>query len=1453
MSRVIIEKLKNLQESLLDISNRNRMLNSNFQTRGKQHFRFIDEVPNQLYESLLSGNMEFIPLPAISKTPSDENTREFKEAYEKALLTDSDYLSKISEIENSKVDDINQSTENAQRSLKNKIRAELGLPEYKGIEISLDEHARANNITPGYELPSSSEELRHSDKKIQTLMVPETFFRFMRTIFNKYKSSIKEQGINPLYICFGFLEWRESQTEKNTRLAPLLMMPVNLDEKKSKHVISSTGEDILINQTLNEKLKKDFKIELPEIKFDDIEKKSFDIDKYLQKVNRIAEPLNWNVLNWGSFGIYDAQNMPIYRDLGEIIKSGPSKLLEKLLVGSNKPNDSSGTEVYDIDSKQFLDDLPSLITKADASQYSAVKDAIDGKNLVIKGPPGTGKSQTITNIIAALMQRKKKVLFIAQKQAALDVVRNNLQAEGLGDYLLDVFSVRANKKSVLESFKTRLKKQSDEYLDTTLRDKLKKRQIKLFEIKQKLNQHAQILKKSLGHSDTSIHKVIWDVPDVEIPEEFKNKIPEDAFNYEDDFLKENMNQLSFMVTEYKKIFKNVKISDLRITEIKKNFSPYEIEETENNLKKNYEALKLLFDKKNKFLKKRSSLNNLSTLDKDKFPEIYAKAKNKLKNDLSGKDNSIDEITLALAIDPKLSLVFKDLAKEHKKLTDLKVKLESEKKQLKSNFIITNKDISLKEIKTAIETLKKTNILSFLTSEHWKANAVFKNLFIGEKPKNLKKHELLEKLYKYKTNIDKRLLDFKKREDLILSMVEKINAGFSTDLALSGNFTLETFKQIDQAIFKEYQFITKSFSIELRALWLKDFKFIQDFQDLISEINSQSKLSLALSEDLTGKQMTIEDNYSFIEDIANSPISLKDYNQWILGTNEIDDSLHQFFNIAISHNYLNNDLPNIFKYLVRDLQKRKIYDFTNFKIFTSTKLETYLSEFKKLDKEVEELTKKAISMEINDMYDYAPEGNKRGRVSDKTGLYLIEHVAERPGTRTSIREIFERAGEAATWLKPCTLMSPLTVSQTLPLDELYDVVIIDEASQMKPEFALCGIARAKQAIIVGDPNQLPPTSFFQSSTHDDFDDDSNESILEMALTILYPPRELLYHYRSKHEDLIKFSNAEFYKNLMIPTNADTEDDNKGVKYVYVEDGIYRTGSEGVRGGFNENEADRVVKEAINLMKTRPKESLGIATMNTNQRSFIQKLFELQALEDPQVKEYLDYWNKKDEGLNEFFVKNLENVQGDERDIIIISTLFGPHQKGVDPYQRFGAINSTNGWRRLNVLFTRAKNQMIVFSSIKSNQIKVIENSKRGVLVFKKFLEFIETGRVDTSRLNDREIESPFQAWAIDQINSLEGFSADWEVGEHGYRIDIGVKHEAYPGYLMAVETDGATYHSSLSARDRDILRQEILEGYGWHFYRIWSTDWINDPVKTKENLHKALKQRLEECLLELQAD
>jgi hypothetical protein len=324
-------------------------------------------------------------------------------------------------------------------------------------------------------------------------------------------------------------------------------------------------------------------------------------------------------------------------------------------------------------------------------------------------------------------------------------------------------------------------------------------------------------------------------------------------------------------------------------------------------------------------------------------------------------------------------------------------------------------------------------------------------------------------------------------------------------------------------------------------------------------------------------------------------------------------------------------------------------------------------------------------------------------------------------------------------------------------------------------------------------------------------------------------------------------------------ANTEDKDKGIKYIYLEEGLYKATTKEeseqgkkktVAGGFNQKEAERVVQEAINIMKTQPDKSLGIATMNIKQRDFIEKVFELEVSKHAEAKQYLAYWQKEKDGLEEVFIKNLENVQGDERDIIIISTLFGPLVQGTPPPQRFGGLNSENGWRRLNVLFTRAKNQMIVVTSLKSNHIIANESSRRGVQVFKKFLAFLETGTVETNAGNAHDVESPFQQWAIDQIEA-KGFQAVPEVGEAGYRIDIGVKHPEYPGYIMAVETDGATYHSSYSARDRDILRQEILEGYGWHFYRIWSTDWIRDPISTKEKLHEALDKRLNECLEQLQ--
>ena len=215
-------------------------------------------------------------------------------------------------------------------------------------------------------------------------------------------------------------------------------------------------------------------------------------------------------------------------------------------------------------------------------------------------------------------------------------------------------------------------------------------------------------------------------------------------------------------------------------------------------------------------------------------------------------------------------------------------------------------------------------------------------------------------------------------------------------------------------------------------------------------------------------------------------------------------------------------------------------------------------------------------------------------------------------------MFRRAGEALLSYKPCTLMSPLSVAEILPLEELYDVVIIDEASQMPPEYAIGGLARAKQAVIVGDPNQLPPTRFFQSVADDEYEDDILESILEVAMTSFHPARRLLWHYRSQHEDLIRFSDSEFYGNLIIPITASPGNDNKGIKHHYVQDGVYYA------GGVNHIEAQSIVKEAINLMQYWPDESIGIATMNSKQAAYIETEFQILTEFDVQVQDYLNYW-------------------------------------------------------------------------------------------------------------------------------------------------------------------------------------------------------------------------------------
>lgn len=514
-------------------------------------------------------------------------------------------------------------------------------------------------------------------------------------------------------------------------------------------------------------------------------------------------------------------------------------------------------------------------------------------------------------------------------------------------------------------------------------------------------------------------------------------------------------------------------------------------------------------------------------------------------------------------------------------------------------------------------------------------------------------------------------------------------------------------------------------------------------------------------------------------------------------------------------------------------------------FTGERLDSLRKEFVTLDKKLEELNRRKL---LRQSFENAilPAGNNLGRKREWTDMALVCNEIGKKRAYIPVRDLTKRAGSAILELKPCWMMPPLAVAQYLPKDELFDLVIVDEASQMKPENAISALARAKQAVIVGDTNQLPPSSFFQKllDTPDDdeeqeFDNVTEESVLELANSMFRPARRLRWHYRSQHSSLIQFSNIHVYdSHLQIFPSANENRKDMGVSYKKVE-GYYAK-------GLNPEEAKAMVEAIVDFMEKHDERSLGVVVLNQKQKDYIQELIDLEIANNSIVSKYIEKWDTENDGLESFFVKNLENVQGDERDVIFIGTVYGPAGHGMPVMQRFGPVNNIAGKRRLNVLFTRAKKQIITFSSMTESDIQASEGDNEGRYLLKKWLEYSAAkGKRGLDAPTNRGTDSPFEDYVIDQLKAI-GCEAQPQVGVSGYFIDIGVKHPKWPhGFIMGVECDGAAYHSAKSARDRDKIREEVLTKLGWYLHRIWSTDWFDDPQRESRRLRQVIEMRIKE--------
>lgn len=500
-------------------------------------------------------------------------------------------------------------------------------------------------------------------------------------------------------------------------------------------------------------------------------------------------------------------------------------------------------------------------------------------------------------------------------------------------------------------------------------------------------------------------------------------------------------------------------------------------------------------------------------------------------------------------------------------------------------------------------------------------------------------------------------------------------------------------------------------------------------------------------------------------------------------------------------------------------------------------EQLIAEFRKLDEELIRLSSYRVIQTANEK---KPQGILI-QASDSEVNTLLKEAAKKRRLMP-IRNLLQRIPHILFRLKPCLLMSPISVSQFLGPELRFDMVLFDEASQIVPEDAIGSIYRGKTIVVAGDDQQLPPTTFFQKGMIEDYDWDEIsdkesevfDSILDEFHGIGLPVKTLRWHYRSKHEGLISFSNHRFYEDTLITfPSAVARHETLGVKLVYVADGIYD------RGGRRDNlrEAKVVSDLVFEQLKLYPKKTLGVVTFSMAQMEAVDEAILLRRKEQPEYERFF-----KEDRLEGFFVKNLENVQGDERDVMIFSVGYGRDQQG-QMSMNFGPLNKPGGERRLNVAVTRAREKVILVTSIKASDIDLNATSAEGVVTLCHYLDYAERGpdALKLTHPQTSEFELPLEEDVAGEIRRM-GYNVIPQVGCSGNRIDIGVIDPTDPGrFILGVECDGSTYYSSYSARDRDRLREQVLKRLGWRAYRVWAPTWVARRESEVRRLEEALEQ------------
>ena len=1250
---------------------------------------------------------------------------------------------------------------------------------------------------------------------LQTKLDAEKLERKLLKFYLEARTFEEEQGVSILFLAMGFLNWFEEDRSEIPSSAPLLLVPVALERKQGRDpfVLHGRDDDMLMNVSLAEKLRGEFGVTLPDLPEDD----EWLPSEYLSAVTAaITGQKRWTIDDHGvGLGFFTFSKFLMWRDLDSATWPRATDLLMHGLVGrllgEDIPEDDNVAPL--VSDQEPIDphiDIASAthVVDADSSQAVCIEETRRGRNLVIQGPPGTGKSQTITNIIASAVNEGKSVLFVAEKAAALEVVSTRLKKVGLEPLCLEIHSKKSTKAAVIGSLERAVRAGG-----ATLQGGKNAGDLRM--ARDRLNDWSAALHRQIRSTGRTPYQVMGTILKLQASKvRVLSERIDHAANWDAAKLDQIDEAVKRAVTDLERLGA-IPVQHSWFGTLGDRLNPLVSERLKSDLEESRKKVKEIFGLR---------------------AQAAAVLKGQTGQTIAGIRTTIDSLNMLAAVPPK--------GRENLKNESWKNDRQRIEELCKNGKLwgSTQTELGpvLAENAWSAETASIRDTIArlggswvrFFSGKYRRAMTELNGLY-KEKPPREQKQQLmaLDKLFSAQlarrkvseesdlgqnacgsywahTETDwgtiDQLLSWSNTAELDPALIERgadvddqVCGAVALSLKTALDALLHAFARVEKCVQPDVQIVFAAPDLERADLelvsrtverWISGLPSFDEWVQARESVGKLDQLGLG----------------TIAEQLRTGGISATEASQMVEML--LAEAL---WGAACADNRELNAIDGAERTRLVDLfcdLDRKRIQFTQGEVLTA-----YLSR--------------------------KPDGT--------TGeMEIIRHEIGKKRRHLPIRKLMEKAGLAVQGLKPVFLMSPMSVAEFLPPGRLrFDLVVMDEASQVRPEDAFGVIARGRQLVVVGDSKQLPPTNFFRMVTEDDEEDseDDNEqvrvrpedfeSILKLFSSRGAPERMLHWHYRSKHPSLIALSNQQCYGGrLLLPPSPGADREDLGLSLVETPSGHYERGG----SGSNLVEADFVAQAVEEHLKKSPTRSLGIACFSVAQREAI-----YEALRRKGIGHDAETFAPKNERL---FVKNLEAVQGDERDVIFISIGYGKDANG-QMSANFGPLSKDGGERRMNVLISRARERCVVFSSITSGDISVGSTAK-GTQMLRAFLDFAKTGKLAVGDDTGGEFDSPFEE-AVAMALQDRGYKIKAQVGVSSFRIDLGILHPDKPGqFVLGIECDGAAYHSSRSARDRDRLRQQVLEGLGWQLYRIWSTDWFRRQPKEIERLLSAIDKAIE---------